>query len=214
MSSESFALRGKGRRSAARGGIVDDTALAHALDVQAVYANRDENIFDTFVVCLVCALVALAPRALYLRSLLASRVCVWFGELACGLDEARLRMWTGGPVDLAHADGDYPLFSLVAAGQAATIVVVTAPSAAGVLTNWVIIGRTGVDGFNGNNSAESVTVALTPGCAEKLARYALVPGERYESPYVLKRTSARFVLSGYSDEDVRASALHPQRGCQ
>jgi thiosulfate dehydrogenase len=52
-------------------------------------------------------------------------------------------------------------------------------------------------------------VALTPGCAEKLARYALAPGEHYQSPYVLQRTSARFVLRGYSDEDVRAV----QRGC-
>ena len=52
-------------------------------------------------------------------------------------------------------------------------------------------------------------VALTPGCVEKLARYALVPGEHYESPYVVQRTGARIALRGYSDEDVRAI----QRGC-
>jgi thiosulfate dehydrogenase len=52
-------------------------------------------------------------------------------------------------------------------------------------------------------------VALTPGCAEKLGRYALVPGEQYESPYVLQRTGARITLRGYSENDVRAI----QRGC-
>lgn len=52
-------------------------------------------------------------------------------------------------------------------------------------------------------------VALTPGCQEKLARYGLVPGEHYESPYVAQRTSSRVVLRGYSDDDVRAV----QRGC-
>jgi thiosulfate dehydrogenase len=52
-------------------------------------------------------------------------------------------------------------------------------------------------------------VALTPGCIEKLARYGLAPGQRYESPYVLQRTGGRIALRGYSDEDVRAI----QRGC-
>lgn len=42
-------------------------------------------------------------------------------EVACSLDEARLRMWTGGSFDLAHAAGDYALFTLMAAGGAATI---------------------------------------------------------------------------------------------
>ena len=53
------------------------------------------------------------------------------------------------------------------------------------------------------------TVALTPGCVEKLARYGLAPGEHYESPYVLQRTGTRIALRGYSEEDVRAI----QRGC-
>src|SRR5262245_15583620 len=52
-------------------------------------------------------------------------------------------------------------------------------------------------------------VALTPGCTEKLDRYRLVPGARYESPYVLQRTGGRITLRGYSEEDVRAI----QRGC-
>ena len=53
------------------------------------------------------------------------------------------------------------------------------------------------------------TVALTPGCAAKLRRYGLVPGERYRSPYALQRTGAAVPVRGYSDEDVRAI----QRGC-
>ena len=52
-------------------------------------------------------------------------------------------------------------------------------------------------------------VSLTPGCAEKLARYALQPGPQYRSPYVLQRTGAAPSLRGYSNEDVRAI----QRGC-
>ena len=53
------------------------------------------------------------------------------------------------------------------------------------------------------------TVALTPGCEEKLRRYGLVRGERYRSPYVLQRTGASVAARGYSEEDVRAI----QRGC-
>jgi thiosulfate dehydrogenase len=52
-------------------------------------------------------------------------------------------------------------------------------------------------------------VTLTPGCIAKLGRYGLVPGERYESPYVLQRTRTRIALRGYSEEDMRAI----QRGC-
>src|SRR5262245_37332404 len=52
-------------------------------------------------------------------------------------------------------------------------------------------------------------VALTPACIEKLARYGLESGERYQSPYVLRRTGAKVVTHGYSDDDVRAI----QRGC-
>ena len=53
------------------------------------------------------------------------------------------------------------------------------------------------------------TVALTPGCVEKLARYGLMPGEQYASPYVVQRTGAKIVARGYSVQDVRAI----QRGC-
>ena len=52
-------------------------------------------------------------------------------------------------------------------------------------------------------------VALTPGCTEKLARYALAAGPQYVSPYVLQRTGNRVQVNGYSEEDVRAI----QRGC-
>ena len=37
------------------------------------------------------------------------------------LDAQRHRMWMGGPVDLAHRDGDYALFSMIAVGAAPTI---------------------------------------------------------------------------------------------
>ncbi len=42
-------------------------------------------------------------------------------DLATGLDEQRLRMWTGHPVDFAHRDGDYASFSMVATGAAAMV---------------------------------------------------------------------------------------------
>jgi 2-polyprenyl-6-methoxyphenol hydroxylase-like FAD-dependent oxidoreductase len=42
-------------------------------------------------------------------------------DLATALDEQRLRMWLGRPVDLASADGDYALFSQLAAGAAAAV---------------------------------------------------------------------------------------------
>jgi thiosulfate dehydrogenase len=53
------------------------------------------------------------------------------------------------------------------------------------------------------------SVALTPGCTEKLARYGLAVGERYKSPYVLARTGAAAEVRGYTEADVRAI----QRGC-
>ena len=53
------------------------------------------------------------------------------------------------------------------------------------------------------------TVALTPGCAEKLGRYELARSEHYQSPYALQRTGASIAVRGYSEEDVRAI----QRGC-
>jgi thiosulfate dehydrogenase len=52
-------------------------------------------------------------------------------------------------------------------------------------------------------------VVLTEACAEKLARYALVAGSTYRSPYVMQRTGAAVDTTGYSEEDVRAI----QRGC-
>lgn len=52
-------------------------------------------------------------------------------------------------------------------------------------------------------------VVLTPGCAEKLARYGLAHGKYYQSPYALQRTGASITARGYSEEDVRAI----QRGC-
>lgn len=42
-------------------------------------------------------------------------------EFATALDEQRLRMWRGGPVDFTNKDADYALFSMVAAGAAAMI---------------------------------------------------------------------------------------------
>lgn len=59
------------------------------------------------------------------------------------------------------------------------------------------------------DEARQAAVALTPDCAEKLARYGLAAGEHYQSPYVLKRTGASITVRGYSEEDVRVI----QRGC-
>lgn len=42
-------------------------------------------------------------------------------ELATALDDQRLRMWLGEPVDFRHRDGDYALFSMVAGGAAASV---------------------------------------------------------------------------------------------
>lgn len=52
-------------------------------------------------------------------------------------------------------------------------------------------------------------VELTPACRAKLQDYALLPGQLYRSPYVLKATGRWNELHGYSEEDVRAI----QRGC-
>jgi 2-polyprenyl-6-methoxyphenol hydroxylase-like FAD-dependent oxidoreductase len=40
---------------------------------------------------------------------------------ASALDEQRLRNWLGEPVDIAHHDGDYALFSMAAAGAVARV---------------------------------------------------------------------------------------------
>ena len=42
-------------------------------------------------------------------------------EFATALDDQRHRMWLGGPVDFRRHDGDYALFSMAAAGAAATV---------------------------------------------------------------------------------------------
>ncbi len=42
-------------------------------------------------------------------------------DFATAVDAARLRGWTGEPIDFAHRDGDYEFFSLVAAGAAAAV---------------------------------------------------------------------------------------------
>jgi len=52
-------------------------------------------------------------------------------------------------------------------------------------------------------------VSLTPGCADKLARYGLAAGSHYVSPYTLARTGYASVKQGYTEDDVRAI----QRGC-
>jgi uncharacterized repeat protein (TIGR01451 family) len=48
------------------------------------------------------------------------------------------------------------------AGQSATIVVITIPTTDSLITNRVVVGRTGADGYGANNSAESVTTVLMP----------------------------------------------------
>jgi thiosulfate dehydrogenase len=55
----------------------------------------------------------------------------------------------------------------------------------------------------------SAPVELTPSCKAKLDAYALAPGERYRSPYALKRLGVAPDARGYSEADVRAI----QRGC-
>ncbi len=57
--------------------------------------------------------------------------------------------------------------------------------------------------------ARDMPVKLTAACGEKLQKYALQPGERYRSPYLVQQTGTSVELRGYSDEDVRAI----QRGC-
>ena len=59
------------------------------------------------------------------------------------------------------------------------------------------------------DALRQAAVALTPACKEKLHDYALAPGERYRSPYLLKRTGSSRTLRGYSEDDVRAI----ERGC-
>lgn len=59
------------------------------------------------------------------------------------------------------------------------------------------------------DTLRQATVELTPDCTVKLHDYALSPGDRYRSPYLMKMTGRSRNLRGYSEEDVRAI----QRGC-
>jgi thiosulfate dehydrogenase len=59
------------------------------------------------------------------------------------------------------------------------------------------------------DALRKAAVELTPACKEKLEGYALGPGERYRSPYLLKTAGRSSAVRGYSEEDVRAI----QRGC-
>jgi len=61
----------------------------------------------------------------------------------------------------------------------------------------------------GREESRQAAVNLTAACTAKLQDYALIPGEHYLSPYLLKTKGARSELRGYSPEDVRAI----QRGC-
>jgi 2-polyprenyl-6-methoxyphenol hydroxylase-like FAD-dependent oxidoreductase len=42
-------------------------------------------------------------------------------DFVTALDDQRLRLWLGEPVDFAHRDGDYAMFSMAAAGAAALV---------------------------------------------------------------------------------------------
>lgn len=66
-----------------------------------------------------------------------------------------------------------------------------------------------VDKHAERDALRRAEVELTPACNAKLQGYALRPGERYRSPYLMKTTGRWSELRGYSDEDVRAI----QRGC-
>lgn len=79
-------------------------AIMHAADLVAALREHDD---------LDDALRAYVART---RADLVERY-----ELATALDEQRHRMWAGLPVDVAHRDGDYALFSMVAAGVAAMV---------------------------------------------------------------------------------------------
>ena len=59
------------------------------------------------------------------------------------------------------------------------------------------------------DALRKAAVELTPACKEKLQGYALGPGERYRSPYLLRTAGRSSTLRGYSEDDVRAI----QRGC-
>ncbi|MCC7081752.1 MAG: c-type cytochrome [Burkholderiales bacterium] len=81
-----------------------------------------------------------------------------------------------------------------------------------VLVLLVVLGGLYVLAIHKHEQRETLRradVALTPGCADKLARYGLVAGEHYQSPYVLAKDGVAAKLRGYTQPDVRAI----QRGC-
>lgn len=79
-------------------------SLVHALEAARALRSH-EDLRDAFGAYSAATMPALRERY----------------DLATGLDEQRLRMWTGQLVDFAHRDGDYAIFSMVATGAAAMV---------------------------------------------------------------------------------------------
>lgn len=79
-------------------------SLIHAVDLARVLRDHDD---DGDALAAFAAATEPAVRERY--------------DLATALDEQRYRMWTGQSVDPTHHDGDYALFSTVAAGGAAMV---------------------------------------------------------------------------------------------
>ncbi len=89
-----------------------DPVLAHGLSFALIHAaelvaalREHKDLADAFTAYAAATTPALRERYDY----------------ATALDEQRHRMWVGKPVDFARREGDYALFSMVAAGAAATI---------------------------------------------------------------------------------------------
>ena len=89
-----------------------DPVLAHGLSFALIHAGELAVALREHVDVgdAACAYTAAVTPALRERFALASQ-----------LDAQRLRMWLGEPVDFAHRDGDYALFSMVAGAAAATV---------------------------------------------------------------------------------------------
>jgi hypothetical protein len=79
-------------------------ALIHAAEVTAAFRDC-HDIGDAATAFATAVMPALRERF----------------ELASQLDAQRLRMWLGDPVDFAHRDGDYALFTVVAGAAAAAV---------------------------------------------------------------------------------------------
>lgn len=79
-------------------------ALIHAVELAAALREHDD-VCDALAAYATATTLALRERY----------------DFATALDEQRHRMWVGDPVAFARPDGDYALFSMVAAGAAATI---------------------------------------------------------------------------------------------